>query len=382
MKVIDIMRDHIAAYSRSYPVSFHEKKVIDAMTSCRTPVLGTHLEHCELCGHEVEYYNSCGNRHCPTCGNRAKEKWVLSRQKLLLPVVHFHVVLTLPDTINPLALQNKREIYQILFRSGSETLMELGHDPRHLGAEIGVIAMLHTWGQNLVDHPHLHCIVTGGGLKQEKNRWIHAKKKKNGSPFFVHVDVISDLFKKKFIAYLQESYEKKKLAFFGRIDHLNSEKNFKDFTNSLYKKKWVTYCKDAIQNSEKVIDYLGRYAYRVAISNRRILNMENGKVTFQYKDYKDNQTKKMKLDAVEFIRRFLLHILPEGFFKIRYYGIFANRNLKIKLKKCQELLKPTDNDRCISWNQLFYEITGKTLKLCPVCRIGIFITYVLIHSPP
>jgi len=298
--------------------------------------------------------------------------------------MYFHVVLTLPDELNPLVLQNKREIYAILFRAGSETLLDLGRDPRHLGGQIGFIAMLHTWGQNLLDHPHLHCIVPCGGLSEDGKRWIHAKRKRNGQSFFVHVDVISDLFKKKFLAYFRESCRLGRIRFCGKTEHLLSKKILASFFRMLYKRKWVTYCKEALQGSDKVMDYLGRYAYRVAISENRIISMENGKVTFSWKDYRDGQRKQMPLDAVEFIRRFLLHVLPEGFFRIRYYGILSSRNAKTKLRLCRELLKylEFDFDRPIDWRMLFFKVTGRTLRLCSECGMGIIVTVLWNHSPP
>jgi len=384
MDLAEIIRTHSDACQKAYPLSFEARKVMEMLTKCRTSELGSHLDRCGTCGWEREYYNSCRNRHCPKCGSTAREKWLLSRKRDLLPVVYFHVVLTLPDELNPLVLQNKREIYAILFRAGSETLLDLGRDPRHLGGQIGFIAMLHTWGQNLLDHPHLHCIMPCGGLSEDGKRWIHAKRLKNGQAFFVHADVISDLFKKKFLAYFRESCRLGRIRFCGKMDHLQSKNELASFIRKLYKKKWVTYCKEALQGSDKVIDYLGRYAYRVAISENRIIGMENGKVTFSWKDYRDGKKKRMSLDGVEFIRRFLLHVLPDGFFKIRYYGILSSRNVTTKLKRIRELLQHLDLviDKTIDWRMLFFKITGRTLRLCSECGMGVIVTVLWNHSPP
>lgn len=390
-EVADIFREYGTAYCNDHKLTLQSHKVMNAIIRCRTSVLGGHVDVCDRCGHERNFYNSCRNRHCPKCGSLARERWLLARKYHVLPIVHFHTVFTIPDSLNPVVLQNQRILYSILFRAGSETLLELARDPKHLGAEIGVIATLHTWGQNLMDHPHLHCIVTGGGLSDGGRKWVRTKKTRGEKDFFVHVNVISDLFKKKFIAYLEEAFEAGHLKFTGKIESLNSNKAFNRFKNELYKKKWITYCKKPFSGTEKVLEYLGRYIYRVAISNRRIIKVNDGEVTFKWRDYRDGRVKLMSLNAFEFIRRFLLHILPEGFFKIRYYGILASRNLRTKLKRCKELLGISENyDQTnpaeIDWQDLFFSLTGIDLRVCPVCNEGRMIPKAMIlshnHSPP
>jgi hypothetical protein len=325
----------------------------------------------------------------------AREKWITERKKELLPVKYFHVVLTIPEELNRIALQNKKEIYDILFKAGSETLLTLGKDVKHLGGEIGIIAVLHTWGQTLIEHPHLHCIVPGGGLSGDGKRWISSKKsKKRKNDFFIHVNVISDLFKKKFLSYFKKSYDSGKIRFEGEISAMRDRIVFKELLNKLYDKKWITYCKQPFGGVEQVISYLGRYTHRVAISNHRIKNIENGKVTFSYKDYRDgNKTKEITLEAEEFIRRFLLHVLPDNFYKIRYYGILSSRNKKTKLTQCRVTLgvKEEKAESVIekNWQEKLYELTGIDVTRCPKCKKGRMILFerimpvkVMTHSPP
>ena len=377
-EVADIFRLFGPAYRKSAKLPLKNLKAMSAIETCRTAALGGHIDQCDRCGHERISYNSCRNRHCPKCQFMAKEKWLLARKQDLLPIRYFHIVFIIPDALNPLALINQSSIYNALFRSASETLLELGGDPKHLGAEIGVTAVLHTWGQNLMDHPHLHCIVTGGGLAGDGRRWIYPKKINKNKQFFVHVNVISDLFKKKFIAHLKEARQNGDLKFVGKTSYLASSARFTKFKNELYQKKWITYCKETFGGPEQVINYLGRYTHRVAISNHRIVNLNSmdNKVTFLWKDYKDHsQQKPMTLDAFEFIRRFLLHILPRGFYKIRYYGILSNRRRKTKLEQCKKVLRScnsleNNSSPSIDWIELLLELTGIDLRICPVCNKG------------
>lgn len=389
-EVADIFRQFGTDYRIKNKISLQQHKAMNAIVACRTSALGGYIDQCDSCGHERISYCSCRNRHCPKCQALAREKWLLARKADLLPIPYFHVVLTIPDSLNPLALVNQRVVYDILFRAGSETLLELGRDLKHLGAEIGIMAVLHTWGQNLTDHPHLHCIVTGGGLSKDGTKWIYPKKTKKGNDFFVHVDVISELFKKKFMYYLKEAYDAGQLKFEGKISYLQSKARFNKFKDELYNKKWVTYCKETFGSPEHVINYLGGYTHRVAISNNRIVKLEDGKVTFKWKDYSDsNKQRLMTLEAWEFIRRFLLHILPYGFFKIRYYGILSNRNHKTKLAKCKEILRVIECEQhsaTITWIDLFFDLTGIDLRICPVCKQGRMRLKETIkplnHSPP
>ncbi len=377
LEVADIFREYGRGYRASHNLSLVQLKAMSSIIACRTQALGGHLEECDSCGTEVPAYNSCRNRNCPKCGWLAKEKWLLNRKKELLPVSYFHVVLTIPDLLNSLALYNQRAIYDILFRAGSETLLTLGRDPKHLGADIGLMAILHTWGSNLMDHPHLHCVVPCGGLSEDEVEWVEPKKSKKRKKFFVHVNVISDLFKKKFLHYLNKAYGKGELKLEGRLAHLKDPAEFKRFKNQLYAKTWVTYCKKAFGGPEQVIAYLGRYTHRVAISNDRLLKVENGRVYFKWRNYrKGGGYEKISLEVVEFIRRFLLHVLPRGFFKIRYYGILASKNHQTKLKICQEILdvaRPDEGQRPPepkAWQEWYIKLTGINPVLCPFCKQG------------
>lgn len=386
LEVGDIFREYGEAYRKAHDLPLAHRRVMNAIAKCRTEALGGHMDECDTCGYRHPFYNSCRNRHCPTCGALQRAKWLAARQADLLPVRYFHIVLTLPDDLNPLALVNQRVIYRILFRAGSETLLVLGRDPKHLGGEIGVLATLHTWGQNMLDHPHLHCIVTGGGLSEDGQQWLLPKKAvtKNGpavrkKKFFVHVNVISDLFKKKFLAYLQEAYDDGELKFVGKTAVLQSPEAFKKLKAGLYVKKWVTYCKAPFGGPAQVLGYLAGYTHRVAISNHRLLKLQDGKVYFKWHDYRDGKDKVMCLEAFEFIRRFLLHVLPGNFYKIRYYGIWSSRNRKTKLQRCQEILgvataqeaSPTPS---MTWEDLLLELTGIDPRVCPKCGKGRMVT--------
>jgi hypothetical protein len=341
-----------------------------AIELCRTAELGGHVDRCDHCGTLRVSYNSCRNRHCPKCQSLDKERWIEDRKRDLLPTRYFHVVFTLPDSLRPLALRNQRVVYNILFKAASETLKTLTQDPKHLGAEVGFIAVLHTWSQTLMDHPHLHCIVTGGGLCPDATQWIPCKE-----AFFLPVKTISRLFRGKFLAYLKEAKQKGKLKFPGKIDHMRQDESFNKLLSELYKQDWVVYCKPPFSNAETVMDYLGRYTHRVAISNDRVVNMEGDQVTIRYRDRNDNDTLKyMTLDAQEFIRRFLMHILPDGFMKIRHYGILSNRNRHAKLVVAKTLLgvrNPDESqDGTQTWQDLLTRITGRDPRICPYCGKG------------
>jgi hypothetical protein len=383
LEVGDIFREYGPAYRAAHDLPLPHRRVMSAIEKCRTEALGGHVDECDTCGYRHPFYNSCRNRHCPTCGALERAKWLAARQADLLPVRYFHIVLTLPDDLNPLALVNQRVIYRILFRAGSETLLKLGRDPKHLGGEIGVLATLHTWGQNMLDHPHLHCIVTGGGLSDDGQRWVLPKKakKKNGRrrKFFIHVNVISDLFKKKFLTYLQEAYDAGELKFVGKTAALESPEAFKKLKAALYAKKWVTYCKAPFGGPKQVLSYLAGYTHRVAISNHRLIKIEDGKVFFKWRDYRDGKTKVMRLEPFEFIRRFLLHVLPGNFYKIRYYGIWSSRNRKTKLQHCQEILgvataQEASPSSAFNWEDWLCELTGIDPRVCPKCGKGRMVT--------
>ncbi|MGF7059957.1 IS91 family transposase [Brassicibacter mesophilus] len=386
MEVADIFSKYGEAYREKYKLPLHTLKTMSDIEFCRTDKLGGHIDKCDECGHIRISYNSCRNRHCPKCQSLNKERWLEERKKDLLPIQYFHVVFTIPDELNPLTLRNKKEIYSILFKASSETLIELSEDIKYLGANIGFISILHTWGQNLMDHPHIHCIVTGGGLSPDEKRWISSKK-----DFFIPVKVMSRLFRGKFLYYLKKSYYNSKLKFDGIINGLVVKKEFQKLIDNLYKKEWVVYSKPPFRSAEYVLEYLGRYTHKVAISNHRILKLEDNKVTFKWRDYRDdNKNKTMTLDVFEFIRRFLLHILPRGFVKIRHYGILSNRNRVTKLKKSKQLLKvfkKTMNAKDKeSWQELILRLTGVDYTICPCCGKGSMVRNKKInprcYSPP
>ena len=341
-----------------------------AIEVCRTSVLGGHKDKCDSCGHLEISYNSCRNRHCPKCQTLAKEKWIEARSEDLLPIEYFHVVFTIPSELNPIVSMNRKVMYDLLFRSVSETLMELANDPKHLGAKIGVISILHTWGQNLMDHPHIHCIVTGGGLSSDGSRWVSCRK-----GFFLHVRVMSALFSGKFLDHLKHCFKRGDLAFPGSISDLKEPGTFDTFRKQFYEKKWVVYCKPPFGGPEGVLQYLGRYTHRVAISNNRILANRDGNVSFLWRDYADDSRQKtMTLTTDEFIRRFLLHVLPERYVRIRHFGLLANRNRKDNIAACHMIIgggkNVTKEKRRETWQEQLLRICGIDVTVCPVCQKG------------
>ena len=329
-----MLRRHLSEYQGAHRLSLQQYKVAQAIMHCRTAALGGHVDACTACGHWEVSYNSCGNRHCPKCQWSAQQRWMKRRMEELLPVTYFHLVFTLPEGLNPVVMSNEAQLYNLLFRAAWETLDQLARQPKWLGAQAGMIAVLHTWGQNLSLHPHLHCIVPGGGLTNDGQTWVNSRDK-----CFLPVRVLSRLFRGKFLHYLRNLYQQGQLQFHGQAKDLAPEKPFKQLLTALYKSEWVVYAKRPFGGPEQVINYLGRYTHRIAISNRRIVSLQGGKVSFAYKDYRqDGQQKTMTLDAREFIRRFLQHCLPPGFHKIRYYGILSIRNRKTKLATLQRSL--------------------------------------------
>lgn len=375
-KIGALFREFGDHYQSVHALPLAQRKALRAIERCRTAALGGHVDRCDNCGYERISYNSCRNRHCPHCQSLARERWLLDRTRELLPICYFHIVFTIPDELNPIALVNQQLIYDVLFQAASETLLTLGRDPRHVGGQAGIIAVLHTWGQNLMDHPHVHCIVTGGGLSDDGQRWLSPRKMTPGKDFFIHVNVISDLFKNKFLAYLKQRYQAGEFKWIGRISYLKEAAAFHKLLTQLYAKQWVTYCKKPFGGPEQVLRYLGRYTHRVAISNHRIINIADGKVTFRWRDYRDhNKTKRMTLDVFEFMRRFLLHILPYRYYKIRYYGLLANRHRRAKLIRCQEILElskqntPSRSER-LRWEDLLLELCGLDVRKCPKCQEG------------
>jgi Putative transposase/Transposase zinc-binding domain len=367
----EIFRQHGPAYRQSHRLSRDALRVMRAIEVCRTAALGGHKDQCDHCGHVEISYNSCRNRHCPKCQTLRKERWIEARSEDLLPIPYFHVVFTLPSELNPLISMNRKILYDLLFRSVSETLTKLANDPKHLGAEIGSIGILHTWGQNLMDHPHIHCIVTGGGLSSNRGRWVSSRK-----GFFIPVRVLSALFKGKFLDLLKKCFQSDKLVFPDRISHLKPSKDFERFRRQLYSKKWVVYCKPPFDGVQGVLQYLGRYTHRIAISNNRLLTLHNGDVSLLWRDYADqDRLKTMTLKAEEFIRRFLLHVLPSRYVRIRHFGLLANRKRKNTIALCRQILgerkTATQQDgRKETWQEHLFRICGIDVTLCPVCRIG------------
>ena len=370
LEVADVFRTYEKEFFAKWGhvIGAHQRKAFEAIRDCRTAALGGHVEYveqCDTCGHQVISYNSCRNRHCPKCQAMARAKWLAEREAELLPVPYFHVVFTLPDKIGRLALQNAEEIYRILFRAASETLLTIAADPRRLGANIGFLAVLHTWGQSLHLHPHLHCVVPGGGVSPDGLRWIGCRKKS----FFLPVKVLSSRFRNLFLTYLRKAFKAGRLTFHGELAGLANQSAFEALCRAAKQTKWVVFAKPPFGGPEQVLKYLARYTHRVAISNRRLLSIEDGRVRFEYKDYADgNQTKVMTLAATEFIRRFLLHILPSGFVRIRQYGFLSNRERRKKLASCRVLLGVSAPTGSVPVSKL--ESAESEPKLCPACGLG------------
>jgi hypothetical protein len=381
LEVADVFRTYEKDFFTrwGHVLSPQQKKAFAAIRDCRTAALGGHVDECDECGHRAISYNSCRNRHCPKCQAMARAKWLAEREAELLPVPYFHVVFTLPQQIGALALQNAREIYGILFRAVSETLLALAADPNRLGAAIGFLAVLHTWGQNLHLHPHIHCVVPGGGIGPDGASWVGSRKS-----FFLPVRVLSRLFRIKFLIYLRKAFREGKLHVHGEMAGLAQPAAFEALCRQAGQIEWLVYAKAPFGGPEQVLKYLARYTHRVAISNRRLLSIEDGRVTFEWKDYAaDNQTKTMTLDAVEFIRRFLLHIVPAGFMRIRPYGFLANRARRKKLALCRALLAAVPANSKPSGASVIVrqgETEKEDRKLCPVCKAGHMVHFEII--PP
>jgi hypothetical protein len=355
IEVADIFRKYGLKYRYMHKLSKVQLKAMKSIEVCRTAYLGGHIDKCDHCGEERISYNSCRNRHCPKCQHTTTAQWIEARKADILPVPYFHAVFTIPDALNHIALYNQKTVYDILFKSVSETLQELSRDPKHIGAEIGIIAVLHTWGQNLMYHPHIHCLVTGGGLSSDKKEWISSREN-----YFIPVKVLSKMFRGKFLVFLKDAFDDipKKLI------------------RQLWKTNWIVYCKPPFKHPDKVLEYLGRYTHRIAISNNRIIGLENDHVFFKWKDYKDkNKWKIMRVAVDEFIRRFLLHVLPEGYMKIRYFGICSNRSRKEKITLCKKILYVSEKEvdstsEKKSWQDIYFQTTGIDLSVCPVCGKG------------
>jgi hypothetical protein len=338
-------------------LTWPQLKVLLAIRRCRTAALGGHLDACSQCGHQAISYNSCRNRHCPRCQTSARDSWLVERTKELLPVPYSHVVFTIPHQLARIAQQNKRVLYDLLLRTSATTLLEIAADPHHLGAKIGFLSVLHTWGQNLKHHPHVHCVVPTGGLAFDESSWIRSR-----AGFFLPVKVLSKVFRGKFVAGLRRAFRSGKLSFHGELKGLSNDRLFREFVRSLYRTDWVVYSKKPFRGPEHVVQYLARYTHRVAISSHRLLSFIDGRVTFRWKDYAHgNKQKVMTLSGDEFLRRFLIHVLPRGFVRIRFFGFLSRRTRARLLPICRMLAGTLPQDRATS-----SPIVSR-LFVCPCC---------------
>jgi len=337
----DVVRRFGPAYCAACAATQAQRRVLNDIERCRTAALGGHVEVCDRCGEQKISYNSCRNRHCPKCQSVAKARWLEQRQTELLPVQYFHVVFTVPQQVAALALSNQRLVYDILFSAAAETLRTIAADPKHLGAQIGFLAVLHTWGQNLLHHPHVHCVVPGGGLDARQQRWISCRR-----GFFLPVKVLSRFFRRLFLDKLREAQRTGRVALHGQLAELQQPGAFAALLRSLSDIEWVVFAKPPFAGPKQVLDYLARYTHRVALSNDRIEQVADGKVTFRWKDYRHgSRQRRMTLDAGEFLRRFLLHVLPLGFVRLRHYGMLANRHRAARLTRARQLLGCPDVPR-------------------------------------
>lgn len=360
LEVADIFRSEGEAYRAQHKghLSGIQLRAMRAIERCRTAALGGHLEECDHCGHRKNAYNSCRNRNCPKCLSAASKRWLQKRKAEVLPVPYVHVVFTVPEEIAKLAHGNQRAIYTILFRCVSETLLQIGRERKYIGGQLGFLAILHTWGQNLRYHPHIHCVVAGGGLARD-GQWI-----KSRTDFFLPVAVLSKLFRGKFLIALNRAFKKGALRFQGKLVPLNIKSNFDRYVSVAAKKNWIVYCKPPFGGPQQVLRYLGRYTHRIAISNHRLISFTDGNVTFRWRDYRDGgRNKLMTLKAEQFIFRFLMHVVPARFVRIRHYGFLSNRNRANALCVLQQRLKPNTDLQCDSDNDDIRDI-------CPICKIG------------
>jgi hypothetical protein len=370
LELAAILRQHGAEYRRTHALSPFQAQACQAILDCRTAALGGRLERCNVCGHENPVYCSCGNRHCPKCQMLAKAKWLEARKRELLPVPYFHAVFTLPHVLNPLLLNNQSQLYGLLFECVAQTLQEFAADPRHgLGGKLGFTALLHTWDQQLNYHVHLHCLIPAGVLARDGQEWVHARP-----GYLFNVEALSLVFRGKFRAGLQRAFEKAHLSFTGPAKPWASQRAFRQLLASLYTHPWVVYLKPPFSGAQQTLDYLGRYTHRVAISNHRLLSLEKGRVRFRYRDRADHdRLKEMDLPAEEFIRRFLLHVLPTGFVRLRHFGFLANGCKRQALARCRQLLQaspPPPKPPPKTVEEWMLKLTGTDITLCPRCHVG------------
>jgi hypothetical protein len=363
------LADVIRAAGEAFPdrsqgwFTWQHREVYNAILACRTAACGGHVDECSRCRYQAISYNSCGNRHCPRCQTRARHRWLAARKRDLLPTRYAHVVFTLPQQLAPVALQNKREIYGLLLRASAETLLAVARDPRHLGAEIGFFSVLHTWNQQLLAHPHVHCVVPAGGLSADQTRWISAARS-----FFLPVKILSRVFRGKFVAGLRKLHGRGRLGFFGTLSHLRHPRAFGAWLRSLFRSDWVVYSKPPFGSAEYVLHYLGQYTHRVGISNHRLVALADGMVTFRWRDSAHhNQRRLARIPVDEFLRRFFLHVLPPGFVRIRHFGFLAHRRRAALLPRCLELLARASESPSAPTAERNSEVAAP-LWCCPICQ--------------
>ncbi len=379
-EIADVIRLYGQEFLRVWgaQLSAAQKVALAALARCRTAALGGHLERCDnpACGHQRPAYNSCRNRHCPKCGGQAQARWIQARLAQLLPAPYFHVVFTLPQGLAELALQNQRLLYGLLFRAAADALRSVAANPKHLGARIGFFAVLHTWGQALTHHPHLHCVVPGGGLSPDRKAWVPARRLRRGGRFFLPVRVLSRRFRRLFLEGLIQLFRNGRLEFHGALQPLSEARAFRRWLRPLAVRDWVAHAQTPMAGPAQVVEYLGRYTHRVAISNHRLLAVDGGAVSFSWKDYRqDGRVKTLRLEAGEFLRRFLLHVLPRGFVRVRYFGFFANCRGESGIEQVRRLLGVTPAERLLPVPPARPETLARRLApagsdLCPVCRRG------------
>jgi hypothetical protein len=370
LEVAEVFRRYGPAYRQEHRLPRDQHQVMRAIERCRTAALGGHIDKCDHCGHLRISYNSCRNRHCPKCPGMNGVLWLEKRQAELLPVDYFHVVFTLPEAVAELAWQNKRALYGLLFQAAAQSLQTIAADARHLGAEIGFLAVLHTWGQNLLHHPHLHCLAPGGGLSPDRKRWVACRP-----GFFLPVRVLSRLFRRLFLEGLEALFRAGQLHLSGTLQRWADRRAWARLLAQLRQVDWVVYAKPPFAGQPaQVLQYLGRYTHRVAIANQRLRTLQDGQVTFQWRDYRHPQhPKRMCLQAAEFIRRFLLHVLPSRFQRIRYYGLLSPAGRRTKLALCRSLLGALaipSPPAPATYQERYEKLTGRSLWECPVCHRG------------
>jgi hypothetical protein len=383
-EVAEIFHEYLSSLPAGVDVGWNweQRAVADRILACRTARLGGHVDACDECGYQQISYNSCRNRHCPKCQGSAQATWLEARQADVLPVPYAHVVFTLPQALAPLALQNPKVVYDLLLRTVAHTLQEIAHNPKHLGARLGFLAILHTWGQTLIHHPHVHCVVPAGGLAEDGCTWKPCRP-----GFFLPVRVLSRLFRGKFLAGLTQAFRDGRLDLHGRLVPYRRPAVFNRLLHEARGIEWVVYAKPPFDGPKHVLEYLARYTHRVAISNHRLLHVDDATVTFRFKDYRSHRVRSLTLPLGEFVRRFLLHVLPKGFVRIRYYGFLANGTRAQLLSRCRDVLGQPDamagpDTEHAEDGERFLDLLPPGLRRCPHCRKGMLRCVQLLERPP